>query len=78
MVTLKSPCLDCIIHRRKLDKTDPRYPCELCAVRLAYAESVTGIAARFVDDDVYEIHGEGLDVFEAFDDGLRISDIAYY
>jgi len=78
MEVLKSPCFDCICHKRKLDKLDPRYNCEECRPRLEYAVAVTGIPARFIDDDVYEVHHDGTDLFNVFADGLNISDISYY
>lgn len=76
MEALKSPCLDCIVHKRELDKTDPRYPCERCRDRLEYAARVKGIPARVVDGENYEVHGDGLGLFSEFDDGLKISDIS--
>ena len=43
---LKSPCLECVVHRRELDKLDPRYPCISCAERLRYALAVAGPPTR--------------------------------
>jgi len=74
----KSPCFDCLAHLRKLDKLDPRYPCATCAPRIAYADRQYGMPARNnVEQDIYEMHDDGTEIFRMFDDGLNISDIAF-
>lgn len=74
----KSPCYDCDIHLQKLDKKDECLPCGTCRLRLDYAEHIYGMPARaHVHQDIYELYADGVKMFAVFDDGLRISDIAY-
>ena len=51
----KSPCLDCIIHKLRLDKEDPKYPCINCEARFLYADSVMGMPSRDIDGQLYTI-----------------------
>ena len=73
----RSPCTVCVIHLRLLNKLDPRYPCGDCAQRVAYADRNYGMPARLFEDDMYEMHGDRVEIFRMFENGLKISDIAF-
>lgn len=70
----KSPCAGCPIHLRKLDKLDERLPCGACSERIAYADRNYGMPARQTDEDVYWLHGDSVEFFYLFKDGLKIID----
>ena len=71
--TEKSPCFDCIIHQRCLDKLNPSYPCENCLKRIVYADSIYGPPARLTEEDVYYLYEDSLDFFYQFKDGMNLS-----
>lgn len=71
----KSPCAGCVIHLRRLNKKDPRYPCGECAVRIAYADRNYGMPARLFEEDTYFLYADGIDNFYIYKDGLKITDI---
>lgn len=70
----KSPCLGCTIHLDKLDKLNPAYPCQTCVKRMAYADRNYGPPARDQEQDACWLHEDGIDIFNIFSDGLKITD----
>ena len=62
---LKSPCHECVIHLRGLDKRDTRYPCITCVKRLAYvAQYAAGVPVEPVEDNIYRVSTESISILE--------------
>jgi hypothetical protein len=71
----KSPCFECVIHLRGLDKENPIYPCGECAARISYADRNYGMPARLFEEEIFFLWHDVIDNLYVYGAGLQITDI---
>jgi len=71
----KSPCIDCPIHLKRLNKKLARYPCATCRRRMEYADRIYGMPARPFGQDASGLYNASDKGLKSIDDGLKIVDL---